>query len=199
MHTWTFNLEGKPHRIEFWDSRISGKKKLSLDNNVIKTAKDIDNFYYIFKIETYNFSLIQKNDDKYEIKINNRNFTDLMAEERNGKLQREKEEYFKKKEKEKKKNNHKNEDDYYKRAMKYNGDNYFEGDEIYDIEEQRKRLEEFEKKKKEKEKLNNKKGNNNDDDDDYYNKSNNAKKKFVLDGDNYFIVKDYEVYQIELE
>ena len=74
----------------------------------------------------------------------------LLKDERSGKLKKEKDEYLKKKEKEKKKNNSNNNktDDYYKRAMKYNGENYVEGEEdLYNIEEQRKRLEEFEKKK----------------------------------------------------
>lgn len=63
-----------------------------------------------------------------------------------------KEDYLKKKEKEKKKN--RNEDDYYKRAMKYNGENYVEGEEdMYNIEEQRKRLEEFERRKINKDKM----------------------------------------------
>ena len=166
-------MEGKSHRIDFWDSRISGKKKLAYDGNELKTVKDTDNFYYTFKIDGYNIIVYQKSDEKYEIKINNKLFSDLLRDERNGNLQRERENYLKRKDKDKekdKKKNIRNEDDYYKRAREYNGDGYFEGDEIYDIEEQRKRLEEFEKKKKEKEKLNNKKGNNNDDDDDYYNK-----------------------------
>jgi hypothetical protein len=181
LHTWTFNLKGKSHRIDFWDSRISGKKKLALDGNELKKAKDIDNFYYPFIIDGYNFTIIQKSDEKFEIQINNRNFTDLLKDERIGKLQRDKEEYYKKKGKENKKNNYKNknEDDYYKRAMKYNGEDYFEGEEeMYDIEEQRKRLEEFEKKKQEKFKENSKKNNYNDDDDAFYdNKNRNNGKK----------------------
>ena len=94
--------------------------------------------------------LVQKSDDKFELKVNNANFIDLLKDERSGKLKKEKDEYLKKKEKEKKKNNsnNNNTDDYYKRAMKYNGENYVEGEEdLYNIEEQRKRLEEFEKKK----------------------------------------------------
>ena len=181
MHTWTFILEDRSHRIDFWDSRISGKKKLALDGNELKLVKDTDNFYFAFKIDGYNFIVFQKSDEQFEIKINNRVFSDLLRDERNGNLQREKENYLKRKDKDKdKKKNNRNEDDYYKRAMKYNGDNYFEGDEIYDIEEQRKRLEEFEKKKREKEKLSNKKVNNYNDDFNG-NKGNNGKKNFILD------------------
>jgi len=180
LHTWTFILERKSHKIEFWDSKISGKKKLALDDNVLKNAKDTDNFYYMFKLEGYNFSIMQKSDDKYEIRINDRLFTELMRQERSGQLEREKEEYLKKKQKEKKKKNNNNDDDYYKRAMKYNGENYFEGEEMYDIEEQRKRLEEFERKKQKE-----KKQNNFDDDDGYQENKNTNRNKdsqnFVLD------------------
>ena len=152
LHTWTFVLQGNSHRIDFWDSRISGKKKLALDGHELKKAKDTDNFYYLFKIDGYNFCIVQKSDEKFEIRINNRDFSELLRDERIGKLQREKEEYYKKKERENKKSNNYNNknknDDYYKRAMKYNGEGYFEGEEeMYDIEAQRKRLEEFEKKK----------------------------------------------------
>ena len=147
-----------------------------MDDVVIKTAKDTDNFNHIFKIEGYNFCIFQKSDDKYELRINDRIFTDLIREERSGLLHREKEEYLKKKQKEKRKsNNHKHnhdEDDYYKRAMKYNGENYFEGEEMYDIEEQRKRLEEFEKKKSKKDNIKQYDGEN-----DYYENKNN----FILD------------------
>ena len=142
-----------------------------MDNNVIKTVKDTDNFYYIFKIDGYNFSIVQINDDKYEIKINNKNFSDLIKEERNGKLQREKEEYLKKKDKDKRKNNHKNDYNYSKRV---------EDDELYeDIELQKKLFEEFEKKKQDKIRENERINNENNNDNLYGNKNN--RKKFVLD------------------
>ena len=117
---------------------------MAYDGNELKTDKDTDNFYYTFKIDGYNIIVYQKSDEKYEIKINNKLFSDLLRDERNGNLQRERENYLKRKDKEKekekeKKKNKRNEDDYYKRDMKYDGD-YFEGDEIYDIEEQRKIL-----------------------------------------------------------
>ena len=174
MHNWTFILNGRSHKIQFWDSRISGKKKLALDGRELKSVKDVDNFSFLFQIDTYNFNVYQKSDEKYEIKINNKTFTELMQEERTGVLHQKKEEYLKKEEREKKKKSDSG-NDYYKRAMKYNGDNYFEGEEDLDIEEQRRRLEEFEKKKKSKENKNNYVNNNEN------NNNNNSKKNFVLD------------------
>ena len=186
LYAWNFILEGKEHKIEYWDSRLSGKKKLAIDGKITKFEKDLENFNYHFRLSGYNFHIIQKEDSKPQLKINDRNFNDILADERTGKWSKEKEEYLKKKEREKekeKKKNKGNEDDYYKRALKYNGDNYFEGgeDEAYDIEEQRKRLEEFERKKKKEDEEKKKRNYNNNNDDDYYNDNNKKKDNFILD------------------
>lgn len=174
MHSWIFKLKSKSHRINFWDSRISGKKKLSIDDKILDFKEECEHYKYTFKIEDYTFTLKQIGDDKFKLDINSKDFMDLMKEERAGVFQRKKNEYLGSKEKEKKKNNFNNrEDDYYKRAMKYNGENYFEGEEdMYDIEEQRKRLEEFERKKK---KINS------EDDDFYDSKKPKNGNKFILD------------------
>mgnify|MGYP006873115054 CR=1 FL=1 len=173
MHTWKFKLKTKSHQIDFWDSRISGKKKLSLDGKIIHFMKECQEHYkFSFKVDEYNFTIKQITDEKFKMEINNKDFMDLMKEERTGEFQRKKKEYLSSKEKEKKKNNN-TEDDYYRKTIKYNGENYFEGEEdMYDIEEQRKRLEEFERKKK---KINN------EDDDFYGSKKMNNGNKFILD------------------
>ena len=128
-------MEGRPHKIEFWDSRISGKKKLCLDDNQIGFSKEKDFFYFQFKIGEYTFNL-NHYDTNTELLINNKKFKDLMKEERSGILDKEKQNYLRNQI-----NNNEN-------------NNYFlAGDNIYDIKEQKRLLEEFErKKKKEKEK-----------------------------------------------
>jgi len=132
-------LEGKPHKIEFWDSRLSGKKKISLDDNEIKSQKEVNYFYYQFKIGEYTFSL-HHFDTNTDLLINNKNYTELMKEERSGILDNEKKNYLRK-------NNNKNE---------INNDYALSGENIYDIKEQKRLLEEFERKKKrEKEKIKN--------------------------------------------
>ena len=159
MHTWTFNLDSKPHKIEFWDSRISGKKKLSLDNNQLILTKDNDYFFYEFKIGRYYFTLSHL-DSNTALSINGKLFNDLMREERSGLLNKEK------------KNN-------IEENNKLNQQNiYLDG--VYDIAQQRALLEEFEKKKmKEKEKLKNfYVGNGNAQNDVNENKKSN---KFILD------------------
>ena len=136
LHTWTFYLEGKPHKIEFWDSRLSGKKKLSLDENQLIFKKDQEYFYHQFKIGEYTFSL-NHYDTNTELLVNNKNFKDLMKEERSGILDKEKQKYLRK---------HKNKESY-----NNNDENIYD----IDINEQKKILEEFERKKrKEKEKEN---------------------------------------------
>ena len=146
----------------------------------------MDNFIFNFKIGEYNCIVIQNEDQKPIFKINNRNFNDLLQDERTGKLNKEKEKYSKNKKQESKRINGSSESDYYQRALKYNGENYVEGNdgEIYDIEEQRRRLEEFEKKKeKENEEKNRKMRKNINVNED---KSNNKERKylkFVLDNE----------------
>ena len=184
------------HKVEYWDSRLSGKKKLALDDKVISMTEDVDNYVFAFKISSYNFIVQQKEDEKPRLTINNRDFNELIKDERSGKLHKERENYNNQKSKKEIKKNKEPEDDYYKRALKYNGDNYVEGNdgEIYDIEEQRKRLEEFEKKKeKENAEKNRKKQNNNFNNKDSNNNTmnNNKKKKFILNADT--VQKNFEI------
>ena len=150
LHTWDFTLNDKFHKIEYWDSRISGKKKLELDGKLLTYSKD-DNFVKTFKIDDYNLNLTHKKDAKPQLKINSRNFMDLMREEQRGELNKENEEYIKNYEEEK--NNNKG-DTYRKRALKYNGEDYFEENEneYYNIQEQKILLKQFEQNKKEEEK-----------------------------------------------
>ena len=128
--------------MEFWDSRLSGKKKLSLDEKQLILVKDQEHFYHQFKIGDYTFSL-NHYDTNTELLINDKNFKQLMKEERSGILDKEKQKHLRKQ-------NHKD---------IYNNKDYELSDEnIYDVDikEQKRILEEFErKKKKEKEQVKN--------------------------------------------
>jgi len=150
--------------VEFWDSRLSGKKKLSLDENQLILVKDQEHFYHQFKIGDYTFSL-NHYDTNTELLINDKNFKQLMKEERSGILDKEKQKHLRKQ-------NHKD---------IYNNKDYELSDEnIYDVDikEQKRILEEFErKKKKEKEQVKNFYLN-----DEQMNKiEHNHKNNFVLD------------------
>jgi hypothetical protein len=179
-------INGFNHKVEYWDSRLSGKKKLAVDGKVLILTKEMDNFYQNFKIGEYYCIVLQDEDQKPCLKINNRDFNDIMKDERTGKLEKERDKYAKNKKNDFKRINDNSESDYYKRALKYNGENYVEGTdgEIYDIEEQRRRLEEFEKKKeKENEEKNKKNKKNINNNEDNYNNKERKYLKFVLNNE----------------
>ena len=98
LHLWSFVLNGTFHRIEFFDSKISGKKKLILDANILLSLdkRPSGKFQYNFKLDKSLFTVYQLN-DSYDLKIDNRSFSDIMQDERTGVLRRRKEEAEKKK------------------------------------------------------------------------------------------------------
>ena len=70
-----------------WDSKLSGKKKLAVDEEVIvdyKTSCAI--FNYSFKLDGYYFNVVQIQDGKFELKINSFTFTELKEAEEQGLL-----------------------------------------------------------------------------------------------------------------
>ena len=86
MHVWEFLLKNNYNKIELWDSKLSGKKKLVVNG---KTIVDIQNscaiFNYSFQLSSYYFNVVQL-DDKYDIKINNNYFKDIIQYEISGDL-----------------------------------------------------------------------------------------------------------------
>ncbi len=111
--------------MEFWDSKLSGKKKFALDSRVLyfKQLDDDVFFTFIFKIGYIEISVVQIGEDVFDVKIGGRRFKDLMKQEKKNILQkkeREKRIQFEKKKKE---------EEYYNRALKYNGKDYYEGKE----------------------------------------------------------------------
>ena len=70
-----------------WDSKLSGKKKLAVDEEVIvdyKTSCAI--FNYSFKLDGYYFNVVQIQDGKFELKINSFTFTELKEADEQGLL-----------------------------------------------------------------------------------------------------------------
>ncbi len=120
-------MNEKYHRVELYDSRLSGKKKLLLDGEVLVFYdKNKSNFNYSFKIDHIVFKVKQITDEQFNLIIDNKFFNELMEQDKNGTLSRlkekmksnqyikEQEEAFKKyekmkKEKEKEKKNEKKE------------------------------------------------------------------------------------------
>ena len=102
---------------------MSGKKRVALDNRIIyfKELDDDIRFVITFCIGYNTLSLNQIDEDKYDLIIDGYSFYDLMKTERlEKKYQLEKKERDKIKKK-------KLEEEYYKRALKYNGNDYYEG------------------------------------------------------------------------
>jgi hypothetical protein len=68
-----------------YHSKLSRKKKLCLDAQVLTEAQSIkSDFQYSFKIDKHYFNVIQS-DDNFELRIDNRSFNTLLAEEKNAK------------------------------------------------------------------------------------------------------------------
>ena len=79
---WEFLLEGRPHKIELYDSRISGKKKLVKDGQVWKEVEGDISFSKSFEIGKYSCTIIQHG-EKYELRIDNQSFSHLLDLEKN--------------------------------------------------------------------------------------------------------------------
>ena len=91
LHTWEFSLKGNYNKIEFWDSRISGKKKIAVNGEVIvENNNSCAIFNYSFQLDSYFFNLVQLNDTDYDLKINNNFFHDIVNYEISGDLKKAK-------------------------------------------------------------------------------------------------------------
>ena len=89
LHEWKFILKGTYHEVKLWDSRLSGKKKLAVDDEVIvENNNSIAVFNYSFRLDSYYFNLVQIDDSKYDLKINDNWFHDIMKAEKSGDLKK---------------------------------------------------------------------------------------------------------------
>jgi hypothetical protein len=79
---WDFVLDGKSHKIELFDSRISGKKKVLKDGLILLQTEDDTAFIKSFDVGKHNCTLIQHG-EKYELRIDNQSFNHLMDLEKN--------------------------------------------------------------------------------------------------------------------
>ena len=162
LYTWEFVLNKKSHKIQFYDSRLSYKKKLTLDGSVLFYEKDDSElFKYKFSLAGAKFELFSDFDDNYDIKVNGIKFKQLMSDERNGKLEKRREKRIAEE------NEQKKIDEYNKRAMEYNGSNYYEGMEYKILEKEREieRQKEREKERQHERELEEE----DEDDDDFFN------------------------------
>ena len=75
---------GQYHKLEFWDSKLSGKKKLALDSRIIvyNQYDDDFSFAYTFPIGYTTVNIVQIDEDKYDVLFDGYRFRDLLAQEK---------------------------------------------------------------------------------------------------------------------
>ena len=124
-HRWDFILNGYSYVVEFWDSKLSGKKKIAVNSKIIYfDEQHADILFYVnFKIGYNVLTIRQYAEDRFDLFVDGNRFNELMIQERY-----EKKASMRQKEKEKQKKK-KTEEEYYRRALKYNGNDYYEGKE----------------------------------------------------------------------
>ena len=80
---WQFILNGLSHVIEFWDSKMSGKKKIAVDSRVIY-FKQFDSditFGLTFTIGYNTFNLKQYSENVYHMFVDGYSFKELQNQE----------------------------------------------------------------------------------------------------------------------
>ena len=82
QYIWEFQLNGEPQKIELFDSKLSGKKKV-LKNGIVECELVCDeSFFRNFTLNGHNCTIIQCG-DKNELRIDNQTFEHLYNLERN--------------------------------------------------------------------------------------------------------------------
>ena len=67
MHLWTFYLDGIYRKVEFWDSKISGKKKIAVDSKVLALDDSgCSHYKCTFSIAPHILKLIQIDEDNFD-------------------------------------------------------------------------------------------------------------------------------------
>ena len=78
--------------MEFWDSKLSGKKKLALDSKVLVYNQFDDDFYfaYTFCIGYTTINIVQIDEDRFDVLFDGNRFSDLYALEKAKKQNKQK-------------------------------------------------------------------------------------------------------------
>lgn len=82
---WEFDLNGASERIELFDSRLSGKKKLIKNGVLVSEEVDQGSYMKTFDINGHQCVIIQYG-DKIELRIDNQSFTHLYNLQKNKQL-----------------------------------------------------------------------------------------------------------------
>ena len=116
---------------------MTNKKKLTVDaKELLNGVSNSNDFAYSFQIGKHFLTVFKDNEDRYDLKIDNRPFSEMMVDERCGRLKKRRESERNKNiyyggdspNKRAKKNKVEQEDfDFESRAIEYNGPDYKEG------------------------------------------------------------------------
>ena len=79
---WKFDLNGTPQEIKLLDSRLSNKKRLYKNDNMILNTKSKKNFSHEFEIDGHT-CLIIEDADKFELRLDNQSFTHIYNWQKN--------------------------------------------------------------------------------------------------------------------
>lgn len=82
QYIWEFSLNGERHKIEMFDSKLSGKKKVIKDGIIECDTVCEESFFKNFSINGHNCTIIQCG-DKNELRIDNQTFEHMYNLERN--------------------------------------------------------------------------------------------------------------------
>ena len=83
-HLWEFKIDGIYHNVEILHSRTSMKKILNVDGEIYFEENSYKNNFDIkFQFLKIPFQIVQTKSNKFELRIENKNFDILMIEERN--------------------------------------------------------------------------------------------------------------------
>ena len=84
-YIWRFDLDGFPEEIKFLDSRLSHKKRIYKNDDIILCTKCKSVFSHDFEVEGHHCVIIQYA-DKYELRIDGESFTHLYNLQKNKEL-----------------------------------------------------------------------------------------------------------------
>lgn len=86
---WEFVLDGVQRRIEIVHSRITGKRRITMNGDlVVKVQKFTFEFTYSFLIDKHYVNLVQTAPDTYDLRIDNLSFNSLMNQQKSDKYSR---------------------------------------------------------------------------------------------------------------
>jgi hypothetical protein len=80
-YVWEFVLNNKLHKVEFFHSKVSGKKRVVLDSDMLIEKTEFSNdFSYSFPLDKSYCNIVQLGLDKMEFRIDNKSFSNLIEE-----------------------------------------------------------------------------------------------------------------------